>query len=90
MAKYKMEYNRAECIGAGACVAAGPDIWTLNEGGDTKADVKAELNPKVEGDMQYLEFDEDMLQQHMDAAQACPVTVIKVINQETGEVLFPQ
>jgi ferredoxin len=88
--KYRVEYNRPGCIGAGACVAAGPDFWTLAEGGDAKADLKASLKPRKEGDYQYLEFDEKDLQQNLDAAQACPVQVIKIVDVETGEVLFPK
>lgn len=88
--KYRVEYNRAGCIGAGACVAAGPDFWTLSESNDAKADIKASLKPRKEGENQFLEFDEKDLQQHLDAAQACPVLVIKIINVETGEVLFPK
>ena len=89
MAKYIIEYDREVCIGVGACAGAAPDVWTM-ESEDKKADIKANLTPKIEGKMQYLEFDEDQLQVQLEAAQVCPVFAIKIKNLETGEYVYPQ
>lgn len=71
MAKYKIVFDRENCIGAYACVAVAPDTW--QEGDDNKANLVK------------TEFDEDELPKQIEAAKACPVNVIKIVNQETGE-----
>ena len=71
MAKYKIVYDRDNCIGAYACMAIAPDTWT--EGDDGKAVLIKEF------------FDENELKKQVEAAKACPVNVIKVFNAETGE-----
>lgn len=68
MAKYKIEYEREGCIGAGACVAVAPDAWRM--GDDGKADLL--LN----------EFDEKDLQKQLDAARSCPVNVIHIVDEK--------
>ena len=80
MAKYKITYNRANCIGAGACAAMDPDLFEMV--GDGKANMKgsAEVDGKFE-----VEVDEDP--RIIEAAKACPVEVIKIKNLETGEDL---
>lgn len=68
--KYKIVYDREGCIGAGSCVPACPDNWSMNE--DGKADCKK------------LEITEEELQANKDAAESCPVQVIH-IEDENGE-----
>ncbi len=38
MAKYKLQHNKPECIGCGACAAVAPDFWVMNEA-DNKTDI---------------------------------------------------
>ena len=89
MAKFRIEYNRDTCIGAAPCTAAAPEYFTVDQGGDGKADLVASTNPTINGPIQILDIEEENLQKALDAAQVCPVKAIKVTNLETGEVLFP-
>ena len=72
MAKYTIEYDRDGCIGAGSCVGACPDNWQMDTN-DNKANV---LKKDIE---------EDEFQKNKEAAEACPVGVINIVNNETGE-----
>ncbi len=69
--KYKILFDRENCIGAYACLAVAPDVW--KEGDDGKAILEREI------------IDEDDLQRQIEAAKACPVNVIKIVDAETGE-----
>ena len=79
--RYRIEYDRDGCIGAAACVAVKPESWSLAE--DGKADLKDAK--EVEEEKFVLEFDEDELEAHLEAAQGCPVNVIHIIDQKTGK-----
>jgi len=79
MARYKIVYDRANCIGAGACAAMDPSLFKI--AGDGKADL---IGGKDVGEGKFeLESDENPL--IVEAAKACPVEVIKVKDAETGE-----
>ena len=69
--KYKIIYDREGCIGAAACVAVYGRQWTLDDEGKAKYAIE--------------EFDDDELMENVAAAKSCPVSVISIINQETGE-----
>ncbi|MBI2667210.1 ferredoxin [Candidatus Woesearchaeota archaeon] len=82
--KYIVQYDRIGCIGAAACVASLPEAWEMDEEG--KAILKG---GNGKGDEIFeLEITEEELEKHMDAAKACPVIVIHIINKETGEKLI--
>ncbi|RME53688.1 ferredoxin [Candidatus Woesearchaeota archaeon] len=74
MGKYKIEFDREACIGAAACAAVLPEVWEIQD--DGKPIVKIP------------EFDDDALEANMEAAKACPVNVIHIVNKETGERLI--
>ena len=76
--KYLIEYDRDGCIGAAACVAVQPDQWNIVD--DGKADLK---DSKKEGKNWIKEIDESELQIYKDAAESCPVTVIKIFEKDT-------
>ncbi|HIH25389.1 ferredoxin [Candidatus Woesearchaeota archaeon] len=76
--KYLVEYDRDGCIGAAACVAVQPDQWTMVD--DGKADLK---DSKKEGKNWFKEIDESELEKYKDAAESCPVTVIKIFEKDT-------
>ena len=76
--KYLIEYDRDGCIGAAACVAVQPDQWVMVD--DGKADLK---DSKKEGKNWIKEIDESELQIYKDAAESCPVTVIKIFEKDT-------
>ena len=84
--KYKIIFERENCIAAAACVAIAEDFWTLDEATDGKADIKKEKNPtKTETGNQELIIDEVDFEKNLLAAQGCPVNVIKIIDLETGK-----
>lgn len=80
MGKFKVEYDREGCIGAGVCAAVDEKNWEMNA--DGKADLK---NCSKEGDIFVCEIDEADLEQMKAAAEGCPVNVIHITNKETGE-----
>lgn len=80
MAKYKITYDRANCIGAGACAAMDPAHFKIVN--DGKADLLG--GQEVDGKWE-LETDENPA--IVEAAKACPVEVIKVKNLDIGEDL---
>ena len=89
MPKYKITYERASCIGASACAAVAPEFWTMDEATDAKADIIKTKNPTkhANGDEEII-IEEKDLQVNLDAAKACPVNVIHIINVDTGEKLI--
>lgn len=77
--KYKVIFERSNCIGAGTCAAVYQERWTLT--GDGKADLK---DGKQAGTNVELIIDESELPKMMESAQICPVNVIH-IEDETGK-----
>ncbi len=65
--------KRDKCIGAAKCVEAAPRVFRLD--GRKKAVV---LDPRGDG--------EDAVR---EAAESCPTEAITLIDDETGETLFP-
>jgi len=78
--KYKIEYDRENCIGAAACVALDSDNWCIVE--DGKADLKDSKRDK-----KYFirEVDESELNKWKESARACPVNVIHIVDLSTGK-----
>lgn len=84
--KYRVEYDRPGCIGAGSCVAVQPERWViLDEQTENKADLRGGHEEKP--GLWVLEFSEEEFEQFRSAATMCPVQVIKLFNIETGEQL---
>jgi len=82
--KYRIEYDREGCIGAGPCIALAPDFFAFdNESKMSIQHEKAEKSEKKES--LVLELNEKELEYLKEAARVCPVTVIKLINLETNE-----
>jgi len=74
MAKYKVRVIRDKCIGAASCVAIAPKVFQLDK--ENKAVVLSQ-----DGNTD----DEKLL-----AAQSCPTGAIVVIDEETGEQIWPK
>ena len=74
MAKYKIEHDRDNCIGCGACVAVNEENWEMADDGKSKSKKN--------------EFDEEDLPKEKEAAEACPVNVIHIVNTETNEKII--
>ena len=71
MAKFKIKHQKDDCIGCGACTAACPDFWEMDE--SYKSHLKGS---KKQGKIEVLEIDE--LGCNKDAADICPVECIKI------------
>ena len=73
MASIKVTVNKTRCISSGDCVETAPAVFQLD------ADEKSEaVNPGGAPEATILA-----------AARSCPVKAITVVNEETGEQLFP-
>jgi ferredoxin len=83
MGKYKIEYDRNGCIGAGVCAALCEKHWVMAD--DGKADL---VEAQKEGELDVKEIDEEDLQGNKEAAEGCPANVIHIINKETGEKII--
>ncbi|HMF27202.1 MAG TPA: ferredoxin [Candidatus Cybelea sp.] len=73
MASLKVTVNKTRCISSGDCVETAPAVFQLDA--DEKSDV---VNPSGAPEATVLA-----------AARSCPVKAITVVNEETGEQLFP-
>ncbi len=89
---YRIVYDRKACIGAAACAAVAPEFWEMKE--DGKAHL---IGGKVdEHGHEVLVIKEGQLTDKMksaltlnkEAAEVCPVQVIHVYDEETGEKLI--
>lgn len=83
MTKYRVIFDRPNCIGAGTCAAVYQERWTLTQ--DGKADLK---DGKAKGTNVELIIDESELAKMMESAQICPVNVIHIEEVETGKRLI--
>ena len=82
--KYALQHDRPNCIGCAACEAVAPDFWEMNE--DGKSDIKSGKNK--DNGWQELDIGGKNFQENKDAAEACPVNVIHLVNKKTGEKLI--
>lgn len=82
--KARVEYDRDNCIGAGACVAANADWWSIDQ--DGKATLKS-ATFNAEKKLWILEIEDADVQKQVDAAGVCPVSVIHVYDKD-GNKLF--
>jgi len=70
---YKIIINRETCIGAAPCYAIAPKVFHIDN--ENKAIVVDERGA-----------DEKTI---LEAAQACPVSAITIIDTETGKQVYP-
>lgn len=73
MAKFKVTVNKSKCIASGDCVETAPTVFQLDQ--DGKSEV---INQTGAPDSTILA-----------SARACPVKAIAVVDEETGNQLFP-
>jgi ferredoxin len=73
MAKLKTTVNKTRCIASGDCTEMAPGVFELDS--DEKAEV---YNQTGAADAVIIA-----------AARACPARAITVVDEETGEQLFP-
>ena len=85
-AKKEIQHDRPNCIGCAACAAIDPKTWVMHT--DGKADIIKGEN-FGEG-WQRKEINEQEFKDNMDAADACPVNVIHIVEKEvdnSGKVI---
>ena len=75
----KLEHDREECIGCGACVAIHPDGWEMAE--DGKSDIIGSKMREDGWEEKTLENEEDF-ELHKEAAESCPVNCIHLTKDE--------
>ncbi len=90
--KYKIVYEKKNCIGAAACAAVCPEFWEMKEDG------KAHLigSKTDENGNEVLVVNKDQMAKNKkaafacnkEAAEVCPVQVIHIYDEETGEKLI--
>ena len=90
--RYRVVFDRKNCIGAAACAAVAPQFWEMKE--DGKADL---IGFKVDKNgHQYIILKENQLTSELknalalnkEAAEVCPVQVIHIYDEDTGEKLI--
>ena len=80
---FRILHDKPNCIGCGACAVIAPKFWEMND--DGKADViggKNLPNGQQEGRIEQKDFEINL-----EAAESCPVEVIHLTDEETGEKL---
>jgi ferredoxin len=71
--KYRVRITRSKCIGAASCVAIAPEVFVLDE----------------ETIVKFVESDNPSSSELLLAAQSCPTAALEIIDQETGQKLWP-
>ena len=72
MDNFRIEHDRPNCIGCGACSVTCPENWEMDSDGKSKC----------------LKTDLDVLGCNEAAASGCPVNVIHVIETKTGKRIY--
>ena len=81
---YKLQHDRPNCIGCGACEAVAPNFWKMND--DGKSDIKN--GKSIDDGKQERDIEEKDFQINKEAADSCPVNVIHIIKKDTGEKII--
>ncbi|MBI2580086.1 MAG: ferredoxin [Candidatus Aenigmarchaeota archaeon] len=84
MPEWKIEHDRPNCIGCGACAAVCPASWTMSPD-DGKSDLVGAREKKEGGEIVLEELEFDDIKCNKEAAETCPVNVIHIIDLKTGE-----
>ncbi|MEM3126599.1 MAG: ferredoxin [Candidatus Woesearchaeota archaeon] len=71
----KIVHYRENCIGCGACIACCPNTWEMSNE-DGKADLKGAEKKK---NIQLKEVDRLEAEENKQAAESCPVNIIKIL-----------
>ena len=85
--RYRVVYDRNNCIGIGSCALLQPERWVMiRNGNDNRADLIGGIAQK--DGILVAEFTEEEFVQFKSAAESCPVNVIHIIDVETGEKII--
>jgi ferredoxin len=74
MSKYKISIDKDRCVGSTLCIMQAPDIFELD----------------AEHQSHVIDPDTDDDEGLLDAARACPMNAIFLIDKETGEQVWPR
>lgn len=72
----RITHHRIKCIGCGYCEEFAPFRWKMN-GKDGKSDL---IGAKGKKEIYTLQVTDDELDANIEAADSCPVNIIKVEN----------
>ena len=86
MKKYRIVYDRKDCIGAAACTAVSKS-WIIKDGGDGKADL-LNSESKQQNEIQEKIITEKEFEELLESARVCPVNIIHIYDAETGEKII--
>lgn len=88
MPKYKIVYDRRNCIGVSSCALLAEKFWVMDKKDDKAVLVNATLaEGKNKGDDTWeLLIEKKDLEINKEAARNCPVNVIKIYDEEGKEV----
>ena len=79
--QHLLELDKLNCIGCGACVAVAPDHWELSDEGKVSIiGGKSRIDAWEEKELSKQEF-----QQNLEAAESCPVNVIRITSLKDGK-----
>jgi len=78
---FKLIHDRPNCIGCGACAVVAPDFWEMND--DGKSDIIKAAH-KTDGSQEKI-IDKKDFDINLEAAESCPVEVIHLHDEESGE-----
>ena len=76
MTKYKIIYNRKECIGAFTCGVVSSRFWEFDD--DGKANLRGSTYDEKTGFYELI-IEEKYYYEALESAEVCPVNVIKII-----------
>ena len=85
--KYKVVYDRTNCIAVLSCTSFYPERWAINKD-DAKADLVGGQEEPAQPGIWTAEFTEEELERFKASAEVCPVNVIHIYDLETGEKLI--
>jgi ferredoxin len=81
---YVIRHDRNNCIGCGACVSINPNGWEMEEDGKSMCiGARKGKDGMFEKDIEEKEFE-----LNKQAADACPVNVIHIVNKKTGQQII--
>ncbi len=85
---YKIEHDRPNCIGCGACAAVAPEFWMMDPK-DGKSDLKGSKKKEEGGEVvsEGLEISDDKYPKNKEAADCCPVNVIHIIDKHGKKII---
>ncbi|MEM2131194.1 MAG: ferredoxin [Candidatus Woesearchaeota archaeon] len=81
--RYKLQHDRINCIGCGACATIAPKFWEMND--DGKSDI---IGGKAkENGWQEKEINEEDYDINLEAAESCPVEVIHLVDEDGKKII---